>query len=483
LIRFARFASLAALAAAGLTACGAGPQSESGLETVTLPVSVPKAYTRKIYVHLMPWFQKGGQHWAMKARNPATGVASWYKPLIGEYSSNDANVIEYQLLTMKYAGIDGVIIDWPGLSKLYDLPQNKANSDAIINKTAAFGLEFGICYEDFNAKSEDAAKADMVYVRDSLITKPNYIHLGGAPMVMVFGPQSIDGDAAWSNVLSVFPTSPSFFALAYNNKAGGNADGKFNWIQENGIRGALEFDQGQDGTNHGQKIPVVYPGFNTWYEKGGWDGPRWKVSFTLNADGSEGGNTMQSTFELGKTAGEALQIATWNDYGEGTMVEPTAELQYQSLTTLQKSLGVSFTDKELKVVKLLFDERRQTNGSQQAQLDMASAALANLDVATACAILNCDNPPTGSAGASGATGTAGTTAAGGAASTAGGAASTAGGAKAAAGFGADEPQPIHPDSACAVSAVGGVHARPVALLFAAIALAFGAGRRKRRAAA
>ena len=475
-----RFASLLTLSLASLSACSADPATEAAAFSVTLPVAVPKTYARKVYVHVMPWFQKGGQHWAMKARNPATGVASWYKPLIGEYSSNDPNVIEYQLLTMKYAGIDGVIIDWPGLSGQYDLPQNKANSDAIINKTAAFGLEFGVCYEDFNAKSQDAAKADMVYVRDSLISKPNYIQLAGAPMILVFGPQSIDGDAAWSNVLSVFASSPSFFALSYNNKAGSNADGKFNWIQENGIRGALEFDQGQDGANHGQKVPVVYPGFNSWYEKGGWGGPRWKVSFNLKADGSEGGNTLQSTFELGKTAGEALQIATWNDYGEGTMVEPTEELQYQSLTALQKSLGVSFTDKELKVVKLLLDERRQSSGSRQAELDRASAALANLDVATACSILNCDNPPQGSAGASG---VAGASAAGSAASSAGGGASAAGGARAAsAGFGADEPQPIHPNSACSVSAVGAFRTRPAALLLAAIALAFGAGRRRRYAA-
>jgi hypothetical protein len=45
---------------------------------------------------------------------------------------------------MKYAAIDGLLIDWPGLNGGYDRPQNKANSDAIIARTASFGLEFGV---------------------------------------------------------------------------------------------------------------------------------------------------------------------------------------------------------------------------------------------------------------------------------------------------------------------------------------------------
>src|SRR5206468_8008563 len=106
-------------------ACGTGFTPDDARGSIAQPISVPKSYPRKIYVHLMPWFQVGGQHWSMNSRNAATGVASWYSPMIGEYSSGDAVVIEYQLLTMKYAGIDGVLIDWPGLNGANDLPRNK----------------------------------------------------------------------------------------------------------------------------------------------------------------------------------------------------------------------------------------------------------------------------------------------------------------------------------------------------------------------
>src|SRR5260221_6056806 len=133
------------LSAAVVTACGAGSPPETEVGSVAQAVAIPKNYTRPIYVHLMPWFTNGGQHWTMaNKRNPQTGVASYFTPMIVEYSSNDGNVIEYQLLMMKFAGIDGVIIDWPGLSGAFDLPQNKANADAIIARTAAFGMRFGI---------------------------------------------------------------------------------------------------------------------------------------------------------------------------------------------------------------------------------------------------------------------------------------------------------------------------------------------------
>ena len=89
---------------------------------------------------------------------------------------------------------------------------------------------------------------------------------------------------------------------------------------------------------------------------------------------------------------DPLQIATWNDYGEGTMIEPTNQFQYQSLTTLQQAVGTIYNDAELKIVKLLYDQRKQFGASKQAQLDQASSALANLDVATACGILGCTTP-------------------------------------------------------------------------------------------
>jgi MYXO-CTERM domain-containing protein len=503
------------LSAAVVTACGAGSPPETEVGSVAQAVSIPKSYTRKIYVHMMPWFTVGGQHWSMNSRNSATTIASWYHPLIGEYSSNDGNVIEYQLLTMKFAGIDGVIIDWPGLSGAFDLPQNKANADAIIGRTAAFGLQFGIVYEDNDAGSVGAAQSDMAYVRDNFFNKSNYIQVDSKPALMVFGPSRYHNAGDWTTILSVFPTKPMFFPIWYNTDVP-TADGRFAWLSQNALKGVSDFDMVLDGVDQGIRIPVFYPGFNPYYQAGGWPGPTYKISYTLKQDNTEGGNTFQSGFALGQYAGPFLQIATWNDYGEGTMIEPTDQFQYQPLTTLQQAVGTKYTDAELKIVKLLFDKRRQTNGSMAAQLDQASAALANLDFATACGILGCTVPvhtgggsggatgaggspgaggmpaaggsftaggspgaggsPTGSAGHT-STGTGGTGIGAGGTGTAAGGTGTPGGTAAAA---ATDGGDTGSSSSCSVSAAGANRTQPFALLFAASALGFVASRRRKR---
>ena len=506
----ARRVSLYAFALA-LAGAACAPPDDATIEETARPLSIKKSFTRKIYVHMMPWFQVGGLHWSLNSRNPATGVASYYAPMIGEYNSGDSVVIEYQLLMMKYAGIDGVLVDWPGLNGANDLPQNKANAEAIINRTAAFGLEFGIVYEDQDAVSIDAAKNDMSYARDNYFNKSNYAKVNNAPLLLDFGPQKITNPADWTNVLSVFSTKPTLFTLWYNANAGGNAQGQFAWVAQNGLKGVSDFDNGLDGGNHGLMIPVLYPGFNPYYAAGGWPGPTWKISYTLKPDNTEGGDTFSSTFQLGMYAGDPLQIATWNDYGEGTMIEPTNQFQYKFLTTLQQSVGATYTDAELKIVKMLYDQRRQFGGSKQAQLDQASTALATLDVATACGILGCTTPvhtgaggsagTTGAAGATGAAGktgaagsTTGTGAAGvsgtgaaGASGTAGhvgptGAAGSTGSAGAPstgkAGAGGAAGKPAKGKSGCAVAGTSG-DAAPPALALALFALALTRARRTR----
>src|SRR6476661_5169499 len=102
--------------------------------SATLPArsqSVPVAKTNpmKVYMHYMPWFEtpatlggsNWGYHWKFNNQNPnivdASGkrqIASHYYPKIGPYASSDPNVIEYHMLLMKFAGVDGVMIDWYG---------------------------------------------------------------------------------------------------------------------------------------------------------------------------------------------------------------------------------------------------------------------------------------------------------------------------------------------------------------------------------
>jgi hypothetical protein len=58
---------------------------------------------------------------------------------------------------------------------------------------------------------------------------------------------------------------------------------------------------------------------------------------------------------------EYLQVNTWNDYGEGTMIEPTAlEFGNAFLTILQEQYGAPYTERELDLVKALFLKRKDS---------------------------------------------------------------------------------------------------------------------------
>ena len=116
---------------------------------------------KKVFVHYMPWYSSKsvsgdwGWHWTMNKFNPEhikkngqREIASHQYPLIGPYDSNDPDALVCQVLLMKLAGINGVIIDWYGLKPFRDYSTIHRNTKHLIKYIKRAGLEFAICYED-----------------------------------------------------------------------------------------------------------------------------------------------------------------------------------------------------------------------------------------------------------------------------------------------------------------------------------------------
>lgn len=133
------------------------------------------------------------------------------------------------------------------------------------------------------------------------------------------------------------------------------------------------------------KFGTAYPGFNPFYAAGGWPGPTYTLPYTDN-----GTSTFSATFSLaaGSTVG-SIQIATWNDYGEGTMIEPTSQFGYSSLTTLQQALGVTYGQNELGLINTLYNERVQYagNAAKQTVLDQVFNDSVSLQTSAAASLL------------------------------------------------------------------------------------------------
>src|SRR3569833_786465 len=101
----------------------------------------------------LPWFQavpaheQWGWHWTMNHYHPQHIVngqneaASHYHPLMGLYDSGDPDAVECHALLMKFAGIDGVLIDWYGMTDYLDYGLNHRNTLQMIAAVKKAGLK------------------------------------------------------------------------------------------------------------------------------------------------------------------------------------------------------------------------------------------------------------------------------------------------------------------------------------------------------
>ncbi len=366
----------------------------------------PGAAKPRVFAHLMPWFETRetnvpahtwGIHWTMASAHPdITGrdgrrqIASWYYPLTGPYASGDTALIEYQLLLMQYSGIDGVLIDWPGVLPLNDYPLLVRNTEKIVAVLQRTPLHFAIVYEDQNiniaaraGKLTDkiaAARADMAYLQAHFFSLPGYERWNGRPLLLNFGPQTFEEPAQWAQIFAGLQPAPAFFPLwGHDQYAGASATGTFAWINEDNTVSLEKYYAEKDPR---PRIASAYPGFEGYYAAGGWEGPKWSIPHSQA--------TFTCTLDLALASKlPYIQLPTWNDYGEGTIIEPTREFGYTYLTLLQRKLGVPFTGQDLERVATFYHLRRRYAGNpaRQRQLDTVFAQLAGGRAQTAAAML------------------------------------------------------------------------------------------------
>lgn len=341
---------------------------------VVKPVVPEKGNKMKVYAHFMVWFEsdtsnplskgKWGWHWTMNATDldPSNGkIASWYHPLTGAYASGDPDILAYQCLLMKYSGIDGVIVDWYGSNADNTTARHTYNTEALFQEIEKTGLQFAVCYEDNSLGSADieAARTDMTYLSSKFFYSENYVRIDGHPLLLDFGPQKIQDPHSWTRVFQILSTKPYFLALNgftqyCSNEEDQNSMGEFLWVNPN----PSQWYQEAKSKFH-YVMGGAMPGFKDYYKEGGAGN-----GYTSYDD--EGGKLLVNQLNEAKNAGlPSVQISTWNDYGEGTIIEPTKENGYRSLTTLQQFTGIKCTQSDLELIYKWYTLKKQYAGDSQ----------------------------------------------------------------------------------------------------------------------
>ncbi|MDF1739635.1 MAG: hypothetical protein P1U86_10785 [Verrucomicrobiales bacterium] len=321
-----------------------------------------------IAAHYMPWFSNpetnptpgvGWKHWnwagpavrhdpTSRREDGLRDLAATKYPLIGPYSSNNEAVIRYHFETARAAGIEAMIVIWYGPG---------SETDAVIPKllevAEATGLKISLCYEEkinwapFRAPASrkdlvDSAQRDLAYLLEKYSTDPAYLTRAGKPVVFQFNYWGEDEMGRrnilpheWQRIFDGLARPLSYVRQNQDDAFHPPIGGRYLWftkdenhIESFGVKARAQIDEGQLEYFVGMASPEFDDsGVNGWG-----NGTR--------ATPGAGLSLFKDTFERAWRNGpEMIQLVTWNDFNEGTVIEPTLENGFQYLDALEVWLG------------------------------------------------------------------------------------------------------------------------------------------------
>lgn len=340
---------LAAVLAAGMTAYPEAPMTGE-------PV---------VYAHYMPWFRAEKtdsgivwDHWQWFGKGPKhdpddilengrRDIASVYYPLIGPYHGRDPDVLEYHMLTAGAAGISGFIADWYGPNSYSD--QVFGDMTRAAERT---GMKVAICLEEktfFPGYADVKTRADVQNVMESQIRhvldthakSPAYLRWDGEPVFFIFnhwgeGPlgnnQLSPGEV--SEVLARFKPPVVLVRGGADAAYFDAAQGAYVWCASGKPR--AEFYEAAGAAARAGRLRYwvggVSPGFDDTGVWGWGNGPR--------KTDRRGTDEYRDNWEdVLRYRPPFVQVITWNDFGEGTIVEPTQEFGFTFLDMTEKYIG------------------------------------------------------------------------------------------------------------------------------------------------
>ena len=395
------------------------------------PIEIKKSNSTKVYAHYMPWFKSKtfsgywGLHWTQANRNPDNfseeaaninglgiinyskrEIAAHFYPLIGPYDTADPFLQEYHFLLMKYSGIDGIIIDHPGAIELTlsdGLDERIEDVQSLIPSIERTGIEFSIMYEDRDIKY----KYDEGRITDSTINQtiiqdltllddyfahPNYTKDDEKLLFTIFGPLFVNDPLNWNQIFASSEYSFDFLTLwGSYERVGDFAVGEYAWVfGGDNIDHIWHIDNfyKNTATRFNKSIGGIYPGFKDYYYEGGWDyspdGIGWEIDHNNLS-------TLNACIELARQySPDIVQLITWNDIQEGTMIEPTIEFGFSFIEAIADYTGSPYGLDEFVLIYNYYKKRKQfiDDDEKQVLLDQAFFLLTSLQVQKAIELMN-----------------------------------------------------------------------------------------------
>lgn len=321
-----------------------------------------------LVAHYMPWFavQRSADdthlawsHWKWNSGGPPhnplerrddglRSIAAVQYPLIGPYNSWSRNVVRYHLRTAHAAGIEAFIVIWYGPGSESDQPVA-----LLLDEAAKIGMRIALCYEEKvnfpdyrHPESRDHVIAgvvtDLRFILDRYGSHPAYLKRNGAPFVAQFnswgtdelGPKYLT-TAEWKKVFARLKRPLVYARQNLDEAYHPTIAGSYLWWtpEPAAIAGYSERAARLVGEKRlGFFMTMVCPGFDDSAVWGWGQGPRIFPRAGLSV--------LRATFDRAFAGNpELIQIVTWNDFNEGTNIEPTRETGYECLDALETWWG------------------------------------------------------------------------------------------------------------------------------------------------
>lgn len=297
-------------AANTFTGMANGNIGASNISKVSLKSMMYPGFNGKMYAHLMGWF----------------GPSNHYN--VG-YSSNTSVQVASQVSDMQSRGFDGLILDWYGPSHgiedqvaqllLTEVPKHANFTWAVMEDVGAIKTCANTSGCDVTAK----LISDLTYAYNNYEQSPSYIKINGRPIVPFFGIETISG-IDWTRVSASVPGNPIYI---WRNAGGFTkplSGGSFAWVNINKTDPtdiALTYLDNFYSTSLSYlskaTLATGYKGFDD-------SAASWGANKLMYQNCGQ--TWLKSMAETGKyynasTNVYGVQIATWNDYEEGTEIE------------------------------------------------------------------------------------------------------------------------------------------------------------------
>jgi hypothetical protein len=302
---------------------------------------------KKVFIHYMGWYGAGSDGWHWGFGHPRT-------PLIGYYNSKSWATQMYHILLSSSCGIDGMIMNQ---NDEYD-KQSVKNLLSTIKRirdidSVHFKFDLAISYDDQGmdrTKPFDTATITFNYLKDHILPNTNnYLYYYDKPAAFVFNYPGYltahDYNSALNNVFG--NSSPLLLWNQIDDDAVDYIDASYPWV---GPDNKGWYDNGRNwgkdylkwyydrinywGLHLQFAIGGVWPGFDD--RQCSWSQNRWMDR--------QDGMVYDSTWIFVNSYQQLLPlkwviIETWNDWNEGTEIEPSQEFGYKYLKSTIKNIN------------------------------------------------------------------------------------------------------------------------------------------------